>query len=74
MVGDTPKPVGEEPLSALFWDESPAGDDNPDQIALNSVLAESTPDEKAESLKVHLRFSQIEYQACSELMASECTA
>ena len=51
MTGSEELP-DDKPLPALFWDETPEGPENPDKLALDSVLAESTPNETAEALKV----------------------
>ena len=39
-------------LPAAFWDEYPQNEDNVDLAAINAILEESTPDERAETWKV----------------------
>jgi hypothetical protein len=42
-----------ENLPAAFWDALPEnGDENPDMAAINALLEESTPEERAENFKV----------------------
>ena len=44
-------------LPAAFWDEYPEKkDDNPDLAAINAILEESTPDERAETYKATTPF------------------
>ena len=39
-------------LPAAFWDEYPKNADHPDLAAINALLEESTPEERAETYKV----------------------
>jgi hypothetical protein len=39
-------------LPAAFWDEYPQDSENTDLAAINAILEESTPDERAETWKV----------------------
>ena len=41
-----------EELPSAFWDALPKTADHPDQLALEALRAESTPDEQAETHKV----------------------
>ncbi len=44
-------------LPAAFWDEYPENkDENLDLAAINAILEESTPDERAETYKASLPF------------------
>ena len=40
-----------EDVPALFWDEMPEDTDNPDLAAINALIEESTPEERAENFK-----------------------
>ncbi len=42
-----------EDLPAVFWDEMPTNKDNVDLAAINALIDEQTPVERAESHKVH---------------------
>lgn len=42
-----------EDLPAVFWDEMPTNKDNVDLAAINALIEEQTPVERAESHKVH---------------------
>lgn len=42
-----------EDLPAVFWDDMPANKDNADLAAINALIDEQTPVERAESHKVH---------------------
>lgn len=39
-------------IPALFWDEMPDDPDNPDMAAIQAIIDESTPEERANSYKV----------------------
>ena len=41
-----------EDLPAVFWDEMPSNKDNTDLAAINALIEEQTPAERAESHKV----------------------
>ena len=41
-------------LPAVFWDEMPSDKDNADLAAINALIDEQTPEERAESYKVRL--------------------
>ena len=42
----------EQDLPAVFWDEMPSNKDNADLAAINALIDEQTPAERAESHKV----------------------
>lgn len=44
-------------LPAAFWDEYPQNEENVDLAAINAILEESTPDERAETWKVPHAFT-----------------
>lgn len=44
-------PLSASDVPAAFWSEVPDDDANPDLLALNALQAESTPAERAETLK-----------------------
>lgn len=44
--------LSNEELPAAFWDTLPKTSDHPDQLAIEALRAESTPDEQAETHKV----------------------
>jgi hypothetical protein len=48
-----PPPPGLRPddLPALFWDEMPEGEDNADLAAINALIEETTPEERAAGFK-----------------------
>ena len=48
-----PKPAGMRPddLPALFWDEMPEDENHPDLVAINALIEESTPEERAFTFK-----------------------
>ncbi len=49
-------PLRPDDLPAAFWDAYPENADNPDLAAINALLEESTPEERADTYKVrHLR-------------------
>ena len=48
----TPESLRNEDLPAAFWDALPADQDHPDQLAIEALRAESSPDEQAETHKV----------------------
>lgn len=57
MAAPLPQNVQEEytsnNLPAAFWDHYPTNtEENPDLAAINAILEESTPDERAETYKV----------------------
>ena len=43
-----------EDLPAVFWDEMPSDNNNADLAAINALIDEQTPEERAESYKVRL--------------------
>ena len=53
---ESPKPqnhaAGEEELPAVFWDKMPSDENNADLAAINALIEEQTPAERAESHKV----------------------
>lgn len=44
--------ANEGDLPAVFWDEMPSDKDNADLAAINALIDEQTPEERAESHKV----------------------
>jgi len=46
------KPVRNEEVPAAFWDSMVANEANPDLMAIKALQEESTPEERAETLKV----------------------
>jgi hypothetical protein len=57
-----------EELSALFWDEIPEDADNPDAVAIRSILEASTPEEKAEGFKALKSYEIASYYVCTYRM------
>ncbi|GAB4818948.1 hypothetical protein N2152v2_005994 [Parachlorella kessleri] len=46
-----PKHITPSDVPALFWDELPEDDDNPDMAAIKAIIEESTPEERALNFK-----------------------
>ena len=44
--------ANDDDLPAVFWDEMPSNRDNADLAAINALIDEQTPAERAESHKV----------------------
>lgn len=44
--------ANDEDLPAVFWDEMPSNNENADLAAINALIDEQTPAERAESHKV----------------------
>ena len=54
-----------EDLPAVFWDEMPTNKDNVDLAAINALIDEQTPVERAESHKVHQLGQDVTLQDCA---------
>ena len=52
MPDDTKDAAHSGDLPAVFWDEMPSDKDNADLAAINALIDEQTPEERAESYKV----------------------
>ena len=48
----TRDPLSNDSIPAAFWDATPENEGNPDLMAIKALQEESTPEERAESLKV----------------------
>ena len=44
--------IRDDDLPAVFWTSMPENQDNPDAAAIEALIAESTPEERAEGFKV----------------------
>lgn len=64
-----PSGMKDEDLPAVFWDEMPANKNNADLAAINALIEEQTPEERAESHKVRIRL-----RACCRLAESKTVA
>jgi hypothetical protein len=49
-----PAKLKSDDIPALFWDEMPDDPDNPDMAAIQAIIDESTPEERAISFKVYM--------------------
>ena len=54
-----------EDLPAVFWDEMPTNNDNVDLAAINALIDEQTPVERAESHKVHQLAQDVTHLGCA---------
>ena len=54
MSGSEANAAKAEELPAVFWDEMPKDKDNVDLAAINALIDEQTPVERAESHKVNM--------------------
>ena len=52
MTEDARGEMPEGDLPAVFWDQMPENKDNSDLAAINALIDEQTPEERAESYKV----------------------
>ena len=59
MLEAQPSHTNEEDLPAVFWDEMPTNKDNADLAAINALIEEQTPEERAESHKVRAATARI---------------
>lgn len=57
MPDDTNDAASSGDLPAVFWDEMPSDKDNADLAAINALIDEQTPEERAESYKVRICWS-----------------
>lgn len=44
-------PSADQGLPALFWDDMPDNEDNPDLAAINAIIEDTSPEERAEGFK-----------------------
>lgn len=49
---EEPQPLSNDDIPAAFWDTLAEDEENPDLLAIKALQEESTPEERAQTLKV----------------------